>query len=79
MISQDAKVKNDRYVTLNVNCDLENLAGYLQGSNEAVYWKAVIIKTFKCYKLLSILYLWLITVIELSLHFNLYDIIILIE
>ena len=37
MISQDAKVKNDRYLTLNVNCDLENLAGYLQGSAEAIY------------------------------------------
>lgn len=39
LISQDAKVKNDRYLTLNINCDLENLAGYLQGgpSNEPVY------------------------------------------
>lgn len=37
LISQDAKVKNDRYLTLNINCDLENLAGYLQGGNEAVY------------------------------------------
>ena len=27
MISQDAKVKNDRYLTLNVNLDIENLAG----------------------------------------------------
>ena len=27
MISQDAKVKNDRYLTLNVNCDLQNLDG----------------------------------------------------
>lgn len=25
MISQDAKVKNDRYVTLNVNVDMENV------------------------------------------------------
>jgi hypothetical protein len=29
MITQDAKVKNDRYLTLNVNCDLENLQGLL--------------------------------------------------
>lgn len=34
MISQDAKVKSDRYLTLNVNCDLDNLAGQLQGSKE---------------------------------------------
>lgn len=29
MISQDAKAKNDRYLTLNVNLDIENLAGQL--------------------------------------------------
>ncbi len=27
MISQDAKVKSDRYLTLNVNLDIQNLAG----------------------------------------------------
>jgi hypothetical protein len=27
MISQDAKVKSDRYLTLNVNLDMQNLAG----------------------------------------------------
>ena len=38
MISQDAKVKNDRYLTLNVNMDIENLAGQLQGgSKEPIY------------------------------------------
>ena len=37
MISQDAKVKNDRYLTLNVNCDLDNLAGFLQGPSNPVY------------------------------------------
>ena len=37
MISQDAKVKNDRYLTLNVNCDLDNLDGFLQGSKDPVY------------------------------------------
>lgn len=37
MISQDAKAKNDRYVTLNVNCDLENLNGFLDGAREAIY------------------------------------------
>ena len=34
MISQDAKVKNDRYLTLNVNLDIENLAGQLQSGKE---------------------------------------------
>ena len=29
MISQDAKAKADRYLTLNVNCDLENLSNFL--------------------------------------------------
>jgi hypothetical protein len=38
MISQDAKVKNDRYLTLNVNLDIENLAGQLQGgSKESIF------------------------------------------
>jgi hypothetical protein len=31
MISQDAKTKLDRYLTLNVNIEIDNLAGYLQG------------------------------------------------
>lgn len=31
MISQDAKVKNDRYLTLNVNTDLEQLQNMLSG------------------------------------------------
>jgi hypothetical protein len=34
MISQDAKVKNDRYLTLNVNFDIQNFAGQLQGGKE---------------------------------------------
>lgn len=37
MVSQDAKSKNDRYITMNVNVDMENVAGMLQGSNEPVY------------------------------------------
>jgi putative sterol carrier protein len=37
MISQDAKAKADRYLTLSVNCDLENLEGFLQGSKNPVY------------------------------------------
>lgn len=37
MISQDAKVKNDRYLTLNVNCDITTLAENLQGSREVIY------------------------------------------
>ena len=36
MISQDAKVKNDRYLTMNVNVDLSNLGGQL-GNNQAAY------------------------------------------
>lgn len=32
MISQDARTKLDRYLTLNVNVDIDNLAGFLQGS-----------------------------------------------
>ena len=32
MISQDAKVKNDRYLTLNVNTDLEHLKSILSGN-----------------------------------------------
>ena len=31
MISQDARTKVDRYLTLNINVDIENLAGLLQG------------------------------------------------
>lgn len=34
MISQDAKVKNDRYLTLNVNCELENLASFFNGNTD---------------------------------------------
>ena len=37
MISQDAKVKEDRFLTLNMNIDLENLEGFLQGSKDPVY------------------------------------------
>lgn len=32
MVSQDAKVRADRYITLNVNVDMENMANMLQGS-----------------------------------------------
>ena len=32
MISQEARVKNERYLTLNVNIDLENLEGFLAGN-----------------------------------------------
>ena len=34
MISQDAKVKNDRYLTLNVNTDLEQLQSMLSGQGQ---------------------------------------------
>ncbi len=37
MISQDAKVKNDRYLTLNVNLDIETLAGQLQSGAKEIY------------------------------------------
>ena len=37
MISQDAKVKNDRYLTLNVNLDIETLAGKLQSGTKEIY------------------------------------------
>jgi hypothetical protein len=34
MISQDAKAKIDRYLTLNMNIDLDQAAGMLQGGKE---------------------------------------------
>jgi hypothetical protein len=34
MISQDAKAKADRYLTLNVNIDLDNIATFLQNTKE---------------------------------------------
>lgn len=34
MISQDARTKHDRYLTLNVNVDLDNLAGFLTTGRE---------------------------------------------
>jgi hypothetical protein len=37
MVSQDAKVKNDRYLTMSMNVDMENVAGMLQGSAEPIY------------------------------------------
>jgi len=37
MVSQDAKVRNDRYLTLNVNVEMENITSLLQGSKEPVY------------------------------------------
>lgn len=37
MVSQDAKAKNDRYITMSINVDMENVAGILQGSGEAIY------------------------------------------
>lgn len=37
MVSQDAKVRGDRYITMNVNVDMENMAGMLQGSGEPIY------------------------------------------
>jgi hypothetical protein len=37
LISQDARNKNDRYLTLNVNVDMENVSTMLQGSAEPVY------------------------------------------
>lgn len=40
MISQDAKVKNDRYLTLNMNLDIETLAGQLQSGAKEINWDA---------------------------------------
>ena len=37
MISQDAKVKNDRYLTLNVNFDMSNVNNLLTGNSDPVY------------------------------------------
>lgn len=37
MISQDARTKNDRYLTLNVSVDLENLGLLIQGNKEPLY------------------------------------------
>ena len=37
MISQDAKTKDDRYLTLSTNLDLQNFAGTLQGALEPGY------------------------------------------
>ena len=37
MISQDAKAKDDRYLTLNTNLDLQNFAGTLQGGRDSGY------------------------------------------
>jgi len=37
VISQDAKVKNDRYLTLNMNLDIETLAGQLQSGAKEIY------------------------------------------
>ena len=37
MISQDAKVKNNRYLTLNMNLDIETLAGQLQSGTKEIY------------------------------------------
>jgi pyruvate/2-oxoglutarate dehydrogenase complex dihydrolipoamide dehydrogenase (E3) component len=37
VISQDAKVKNDRYLTLNMNLDIETLAGLLQSGAKEIY------------------------------------------
>lgn len=37
MITQDARSKNDRFLTLNVNVDFDNLAAKLGGSKEQNY------------------------------------------
>jgi adenylate kinase family enzyme len=37
MITQDAKVKNDRYLSLNINVDLESMGGLLHGTNPTTY------------------------------------------
>lgn len=34
MVSQDAKVRNERYITMNMNVDMANVAGLLQGSSD---------------------------------------------
>lgn len=31
MVTQDAKLKNDRYLALNVNVDVDNISNHLQG------------------------------------------------
>lgn len=37
MISQDAKNKEDRYLSLDINVDMNQMNGMLQGNNE-IYW-----------------------------------------
>jgi len=37
MITQDAKVKNDRFLSLNINVDLESMGGLLHGANQTIY------------------------------------------
>ena len=32
MITQDAKVKDERFLTLNINVEIENVPGHLEGS-----------------------------------------------
>ena len=39
MVTQEAKVKNERFLALNINVDLSYMGGLLQGANEPVYWK----------------------------------------
>lgn len=35
LISQDAKVKADRYLTLNLNCNIDNFNNFLEGGGQA--------------------------------------------
>lgn len=37
MVTQEAKVKNERFLALNINVDLSYMGGLLQGANEPVY------------------------------------------
>lgn len=37
MIAQDAKAKDDRYLSLNINVNIDNITGQLEGGKDAVY------------------------------------------
>ena len=36
LVSQEAKVKDDRYLTLNMNVDYNSIDNFVQGSNSSV-------------------------------------------
>ena len=72
MIAQDAKTKDERYLTLDINVNIENAGGALVGSGEAQYWFWLSFYLYVCVEsnLIKINFIWTIYIHQSEFNHN---------